>query len=288
MPPLSELKKAAEKITEGNLDFDVLHSNVAEVNELCVAFDDMRKRLKASVNERLVSERERNQMMANISHDLRTPITSIKGYVEGLRDGVAATEEMRDKYLNTIYIKASAMEKMVEQMSDLSELELGKMRFDFKVEDGGGFVEDILDEFRSDLDDETTLDYSPPIGRIKLVMDREKLRRVFANILGNAVKYREKGRPLKIGVTAEIKDRGLYVIVRDNGKGIPQEDINRVFDTFYRSDPARSEVKGHGLGLAISKQIVERHHGKIWLKSEENIGTEVYIYLPEYKEEHKV
>jgi len=281
LTPLSELKKAAENIRDGNLDFEVLHSKLSEINELCIAVDDMRMRLKKGVSDRLAYEKERYRLIANISHDLRTPITSIKGYVEGMRDGVASTPEMQERYLNTIYAKACSMERLVEQMSDLSELELGRMRFYYDTCSAPEFIKELAEEFRVDLESEgATLEVDVPGADIRVNIDREKIRRVFLNLLNNSVKYRSE-RPLVVRITASTDDKGIHISVKDNGRGISKDEINRVFEGFYRGDPARANsTRGHGLGLSIAKQIVENHRGKIWIKSEENVGTEVNIYLP--------
>lgn len=280
LAPLAELKKAAENIRDGNLDFEVLRSELSEVNEVCLAVDDMRQRLKKSVADRLSYEKERNQLIANISHDLRTPITSIKGYVEGMRDGVASTPEMQARYLDTIYSKACAMERLVEHMSDLSELELGRMRFYFEPCGAVGFLRGILDEFRIDMESAgAAFAEKLPEEDNTVRIDRDKIRRVFLNLLGNAVKYRAE-RPLEITVSARIDAKGITITVKDNGRGIAAGEINRVFEGFYRSDPSRTGARGHGLGLTIARQIVEHHHGKIWIKSEENVGTEVHVFLP--------
>jgi len=281
LTPLKELKKAAENIRDGNLDFEVLNSKLSEINELCVAVDNMRMRLKKEVADRLAYEKERCQLLANISHDLRTPITSIKGYVEGMRDGVANTPEMQERYLNTIYAKACSMERLVDQMSDFSQLELGRMRFYYEPCSAPKFIMELAEEFRVDLESEgAILETDLPETDIMVNIDREKIRRVFLNLLSNSLKYRSE-RPLIVRIYASAADRGILISVKDNGRGIAKDEINRVFEGFYRGDPARTNsTRGHGLGLSISKQIIENHHGKIWIKSEENVGTEVNIYLP--------
>ena len=281
LSPLQALKQAAENIRDGNLDFEVLRSDFREINELCLVVDGLRMRLRRSVSERLAYEKERNRLLANISHDLRTPITSIKGYVEGIRDGIADSPEMMDKYLETIYLKACAMERLVEQMSDFSELELGRMRFHFETVGAVGFLREVIEENRVDIESAgAAFETELPDKELPVRIDAEKLKRVFLNLFGNVLKFRSQ-RPLAVGLSAEIDDRGIHITVRDNGCGIPKDELNRVFEGFYRGDPSRNgSVKGHGLGLSISKQIMENHRGKIWLKSEVGVGTEVHLYLP--------
>jgi len=281
LPPLRRLKSATEQIRDGNLDFEILSSNVSEVNELCYAFDDMRKRLKASVQARMDYETARNLMLANISHDLRTPVTSIKGYVEGLRDGVATTPEMQQRYLDTIYAKAMTMERMIEQMSDFSELELGRMSFDFVSCEVIEWLSEIAADFAIDFEAAgAELTVELPSSQAFSVIDKVKLRRVLANLLSNALKYRDEARPLTVRLSADVTDELLHILVEDNGRGISTDALPKVFEGFYRSDPARgSAASGHGLGLSIARQITLKHSGKIWIKSEESVGTEVHINL---------
>ncbi len=138
----------------------------------------------------------------------------------------------------------------------------------------------ILDEFRIDVESAgAVFAESLPEEDITVRIDRDKIRRVFLNLLGNAVKYRAE-RPLEIGVSARIEPKGITVTVKDNGQGIAASEIHRVFEGFYRGDPSRTGARGHGLGLTIARQIVETHRGKIWIKSEETVGTEVHVFLP--------
>lgn len=280
--PLRELREGADKIKQGNLDFEIIGSDSEEVQDLCRAFDSMRLRLKESVAQERAYEAERNQLMANIAHDLKTPLTSIKGYVEGIMDGVANTPEKMEKYLSTILLKSQNMEEILENLSLYSKLELGKIRYHFEYIDIMEFLAQTLDAFTLDIQQadmalDTRLEEEP----VLIKGDREKLRRVFANIISNAVKYRNRGADSRLTVRTERNERGISVEFSDNGIGISSKDITKVFEGFYRSDPSRNtQVKGSGLGLAITKQIVEDHGGKVWLRSEENQGTQVVVYLP--------
>lgn len=286
LPPMKELSLAAERISNGDLDFEILGSNVAEIDELCDAFDDMRLRLKHNIAAELELERQRNLMLAHISHDLRTPITSIRGYAEGLLDGVASTEEMRRRYLETISAKATAMERMTRQMSAYSELELGRMSFNFEATDMVGYLAELAEDMRGDLaalDAEFSLDL--PDTEIVVRLDREKFGRVFANVFANAVKYRSDERRLAVSLRAEETPTGIHIVLADNGRGIKPGESDKVFEGFYRGDPARSgDTEGHGLGLAIAKQIVAQHSGRIWIANAPDFGAEIHITLPRKEE----
>lgn len=282
LPPMQELSEAAKRISNGELEFEILGSNVAEISDLCRAFDEMRKRLRDNIASELELERERNLMLAHISHDLRTPITSIKGYAEGLLDGVATTDEMRRRYLETITAKSGTMQRMIEQMSDFSELELGRMSFDFVSLDAVAFLRAIGDDFRTDLERaDASFTSILPESEIPVRIDPEKVGRVFSNVLSNAIKYRSTERALEVELRAEETPTGVHVVVSDTGKGVSPEDLERIFEGFYRADPARSgNVAGHGLGLAISQQIILRHKGRIWMTERPGGGSEIHITLP--------
>lgn len=286
LPPMKELSRAAERISAGDLDFEILGSNVAEIDELCGAFDDMRLRLKHNIAAELELERQRNLMLAHISHDLRTPITSIRGYAEGLLDGVASTEEMRRRYLETIAAKASAMERMTRQMSTFSELELGRMSFHFETTDMVGYLAELAENMQNDLAAiDAGFSLELPANPIPVRLDREKFGRVLANVFSNAVKYRSDERRLEVQLRAEETPTGIHIVLADNGRGIKPGEAEKVFEGFYRGDPARSgETEGHGLGLAIAKQIVAQHTGRIWMTNAPEGGAEIHITLPRKEE----
>ncbi len=287
LPPMEELARAARRISAGELEFEILGSNVSEISDLCGAFDEMRKRLRDNIAAELELERERNLMLAHISHDLRTPITSIQGYAEGLLDGVASTEEMRRRYLETIVAKSGSMQRMIEQLSDFSELELGRMAFDFRSLDIVEFLRAIGDDYRTDIESaDASFSLALPDEPVTVRLDPEKLGRVFSNILTNAIKYRSPERRLEIALSAERTPTGIHITVADNGKGVPPEDLERVFEGFYRADPARTGgTSGHGLGLAISRRIVLRHNGHIWMTARDGGGSEIHITLPKEGED---
>jgi histidine kinase len=278
--PLDSLRKAAERLSQGDLDFEILACQDQELDDLCQALEEVRQRLKVSAAAQASAQEERGLLMANLSHDLRTPITAIKGYVEGLRDGIARTEAQRTHYLDTIYAKSLVLEKLVANMTDFSEYELGRMQYHFEYVDLIPFLTDLGEEYAQDATQrDMTFTASLPQGSYVATADRNKLKRVLDNLVSNAVKY---GRPGgTISLTAEAYEGGLVIQVTDNGLGIPSETLHHVFDSFYRGDAARSSsTPGSGLGLAICRSIVGSHHGKIWLTSQEGQGTRAFVYLP--------
>ena len=231
------------------------------------------------------AQEERGLLMANLSHDLRTPITAIKGYVEGIQDGIANTPEKQRHYLEIVYNKSVILERLVRNMSDFSEYELGRMQYHFEYVEMGPFLRDLAEEYQVDVQQNgMTFTAQIPQGHYVVTADRSKLKRVLDNLVSNAIKYGRAGGA--IALTAEEYERGLVIQVSDNGKGISAQALRHVFDSFFREDSARtSSVPGSGLGLAICRSIVDRHHGKIWLTSEEGEGTRAFLYLPLQKEE---
>ena len=282
---LKTLRRAADNLRDGELDFQILSCELRELDELSQSLESVRQRLKATAVAEAGAQEERGLLMANLSHDLRTPITAIKGYVEGIQDGIANTPEKQRHYLDIIYNKSLVMEKLVRNMSDFSEYELGRMQYHFEYVDMSPFLRDLGEEYQEDArQNGMTFSSQIPQGRYIVTADRGKLKRVLDNLISNAVKY---GRPGgAIALSAEEYEKGLVIQVSDNGKGISPQALGHVFDSFFRADTARtSSVPGSGLGLAICRSIVESHHGKIWLTSEEGEGTRAFLYLPLQKEE---
>lgn len=281
LEPLGELKKAADNIKSGELDFEIMTSKYEELNELCTAFESMRKRLQEMALIQEDYERERSQLIANISHDLRTPITSIKGYAQGIMENVADTPEKKERYVVTIYQKALILEELAMSMSEFAKYEMRRIHYDFQVSDIAAFTRDVAQECSLDLEaDGIKIYYSLPEKKLPVLLDKGKMHRVFANVVSNAVKYKRDDSSLLQLNMEEMQD-GICISIADNGMGIDKDDVRRVFEGHFRGDPSRtSRVKGQGLGLSIAKQIVEAHKGKIWLKSEAEAGPCVYIYLP--------
>ncbi len=280
--PIAELTEAAEKIRGGDLDFEVLGSQYEEINTLCAEFDNMRRALRQAARQEAAMKTERSMLLANLSHDLKTPVTSIRGYVDGIRDGVADTPEKVRRYLDTISAKTALIDEMVNNLSMFSKLELAKLQFNFETGDLSQFLGSVMDEYRLDLEkNDMALTERLTETAVPVRLDYEKMGRVFANLIDNAIKYKKPGRGALL-VSTYPGDGGIYAQITDDGVGIAKEELGHVFDEFYRIDPARTpNIKGSGLGLGIAKQIVARHGGKLWLRSDgEQQGTTAVLYLP--------
>lgn len=278
--PLELLSYGADQIKNGNLDFDMNYEYDDEFKQVCDDFDEMRMRLKESVQSKLKYEENRKELMAGISHDLRTPLTGIKGYVEGLIDGVANTPEKINKYLYTIHRKACDMDELVDRLFLFSKLDTGKYPFDFDIiyinEYFKKLYEDIKDDlYKRGLD---ILYINECSGNIKVKIDCKEIRRVIFNILDNSIKY-NKRKDKKSRLFISEDNNWIIVEISDNGDGVSEEMLSRLFDSFYRGDVSRTNPsQGSGLGLAIAKSIVEAHNGEI--KAVNNNGLTIIIKLP--------
>ncbi len=276
---LKELNRASRDILEDKLDLAVMLPAEEELKDIAQNLESLRLKLKKRQDDDIRLENERNMVMASLSHDMKTPITSIKGYLEGINDGLAKDEKTLKRYLEIISAKSRLLERLAENMSDYSELGLGRMRFSFKYLDFSELVESFCSDWRMEMTEQKrSLVVDITEKELSVAGDELKLKRVFDNLVLNAIKYSKEDS--EILVKLQGAERGALLVVSDNGKGIKTEDLRKVFDGFFRGDAARSNVSGNGLGLAIAKQIVENHHGKIWIRSEQNVGTQVYIYLP--------
>lgn len=279
--PLDLLRNSAEHIKEGNLQFSLdLHSK-DEIGQLNETFENMRKRLHESIQLRLQDEENRKELISNISHDLRTPITNIKGYIEGIRDGVADTPEKMDKYVNIIYNKTIDLDKLVDELFLYSKLDLKQVPFMYEHVDIIGFIDDCIDEQRYVLEEKgIRLEWKERTGQsVQVVADLEKLKRTVLNIIGNAQNFMDKQHKT-ICVSIRLSPEWVTVEIRDNGTGIAPEAIPHIFERFYRAEPSRnSATGGSGLGLAIASQIIEGHGGTIWAESELGVGTSLYFTL---------
>ncbi|MDO5292598.1 MAG: HAMP domain-containing sensor histidine kinase [bacterium] len=279
--PLNKLRIATQRMKEGDLNYSVISDKTDEIGLLCEDFEEMRLRLKTLIDTKLQYEQESKELISNISHDLKTPLTAIKGYTEGILDGVADTEEKREKYLKTIYTKANDMTMLVDELSLYTKLDTNTIPYNFVTVNLNQYFADCISELSLDLEvkniDLGYFNYAS--HEIDVVIDPEQIKRVINNIVGNAVKYMDKRRGI-INIRIHENEDTVVIEIEDNGKGIAAKDLPYIFDRFYRADASRnSSTGGTGLGLAIAKKIVEEHNGSIWAKSKENIGTIFYMSL---------
>ncbi len=278
--PIQDLTHAAERVADGDFDHKLENSAQDEIGVLTNTFNDMAGTLEATLDDLKKSEQMRREFVANVSHELRTPITSVKSYSETLLEDPDMPPEMRRRFLSVILNESDRMSKIVQDLLTLSRFDAGSIEFEFTRFSFEKSVRDVYSAMRIEAQKhkhEFTLEFLTPVPEIR--GDRGRIEQVLINMVSNAIKYTRDGGKVKI--TAGAKDGKVWCSVRDNGIGIPKQDVDRVFDRFYRVDKARSrESGGTGLGLSIANEIVSRHNGNIQLESKAGRGTVITVTLP--------
>ncbi len=284
--PIRELNLAMSNIAEGNLDYIIETKTKGEIGCLYKNYDDMRVRLKSSTEEKIDNDTQNRELISNISHDLKTPITAIKGYMEGIMDGVADTPEKIDKYIRTVYNKANDMDRLIDELTLYSGINANRIPYNFhrlRVKD---YFNDCVEELGLDLEQrKIILNYINLVEpETTIIADPEQLKRVINNIVGNSIKYLDKEQGI-IEIRVLSVEDSIRIEIEDNGKGIPTKDLSNIFERFYRTDASRNSSKGgSGIGLSIVKKIIEDHGGYIWATSKEDEGTCLHFVIRKYKE----
>ena len=279
--PIQSLTKAAEKVAAGEFGESVENDARDEIGVLTRTFNDMAGQLERNIEDLKNAEQLRREFVANVSHELRTPVTSIRSYAETLcdaADGMDAATQQR--FLEVIVGESDRMTKIVQDLLTLSKFDAGSIDFDFGM---FSFEKSVKDVYNAQLLEAQKrrhnfgLEFTGELPEIR--GDRARIEQVLINMLSNAIKYTPDGG--RIRMTAGVKDDCVWCTVRDNGIGIPKQDIDHVFERFYRVDKARSrESGGTGLGLSIAYEIVQRHDGKMEIHSQKGKGTAITVTLP--------
>lgn len=282
--PLEDLQHASRRIASGDYDTPVASHGTDELGETAAVFEEMRRQLQAGRKMREAYEKNRQELFAGIAHDLATPLTKIQGYTGGILDGIANTPEKQKKYLELVYHTSQSMEQMVHELFLLSKLDLGKVNFQWENASLAPLLQQYVDlqkealasqGFSLHFDDQLQSGESSAV-----VLDRIQFQRVLDNILGNAIKYKDSDDG-SLTVRLASKDGGYLIECEDRGRGVAQEDLGRIFESFYRTDKARADVaKGSGLGLAVTARIIEAMKGRIWARPAVPKGLCICIWLP--------
>ena len=284
--PISELNVAMQHIADGDLEYALTPSCEDELADNYKNYEEMRLRLKETAEEKLQNDKKNRELISNISHDLKTPITAIKGYVEGIIDGVADTPEKVDKYIKTIYTKANDMDKLINELTIYSGIDSNRIPYNFHKINVSEYFKDCIEDVGLDLESKNIeLNYSNLVSEDTMIIaDPEQLKRVINNIIGNSIKYIEKEKGIiDIRILDELDS--IRVEIEDNGKGIATKDLLNIFERFYRTDTSRNSSKGgSGIGLSIVKKIIEDHGGYIWATSKEGEGTCLHFVIRKYRE----
>lgn len=283
--PIIRLKNAAQHIQKGDYNFQLKVPSKDEIGALFESFEEARKQLKKSEETQKKYEQNRNELITNISHDLKTPITTIKGYIEGIIDGVPKSKEKQNKYLETIYQNAVHMESLIEDLFLLSKFDLDQSPYQFEYINIKEYLADCYEELQFDFQEKgIKLEYKVDYNEKKLVKaDRQQLKRVILNIINNAINYKSAINP-KIEMILTEKGQEAQIEIKDNGIGVSEDVLDKIFERFYKEDKARSNSSpGTGLGLYIARKIILDHGGSIQAKSRVGLGTSIFFTLPVVK-----
>ncbi|SDF32791.1 Signal transduction histidine kinase [Thermoanaerobacter thermohydrosulfuricus] len=262
--PIQILKNAAHQIASGNLNVKINYKEEDELGDLAKSMNTMVKQLS-------ITDKFRKDLIANISHDLKTPLGLIRGYSEMLLDYYGDDKEKREKYLNTVIKETERMSKLVDDVLQLSKLQSGMVEIKEEPIDLEKLIFETLDIFEIQIL-EKNIEVKLNNLKLKVIADREMIKRVIINIISNAMASMENGGILTI--TAEPQDKEILIKVSDTGCGIPQKDLEHIFDRYYKGNKS-----GTGLGLAIVKEILTLHGSKYGIESQEGVGTTFYFTL---------
>jgi signal transduction histidine kinase len=277
--PLGPLSEGVRQIHDNNLAFRIDYQNDDEFSPICDAFNEMAARLEASSEQKQKDEASRGELLAGISHDLRTPLTSIKGYIEGMETGVASTPEMRRNYFSIIKNKTSDMEHIIERLFLFSKLDMDEFPLAMRRVPLMPVIADMIEEAADEYDSRgLAIHITKNNPDVFILADTLWLRNVLINILENSVRYKTKERGA-LEISADVVNDSVLLRFVDDGPGVNAEILPKLFDVFYRTDPSRNK-KGSGLGLAISKKIIERMNGAIYAELPYSGGLAVIIRLP--------
>jgi len=273
--PLQGMAEASEAIAHGDYEQQLPLSGPDEVQRLAASFNDMTLQVAAS-------QQAQRDLVANVSHDLRTPLTSIRGWSQALLDGTAASGERQQQAATVIHGEAERMERMVKQLLDLARMESGQLELARQPVDLGQLLVEVKESFTPRAQEKgvgllLALQPAPEI-----VGDRDRLTQVFANLLDNALSHTPAGGQVRLALYL-LSDGQVEIIVQDNGRGIPQDELSRIFERFYQVDKSRAgsaESRGSGLGLAIVRELVEAHGGQITARSAPGQDTVFAVRLP--------
>lgn len=279
--PLDKMRIATKKIADGNFDYELNEKDFVEIPFLYNDFEKMRIKLKENEEEKILSENAARELVSNISHDLKTPLTAIRGYVEGILDGVASSPQKVRDYLTTIYNKTNYMTKLIDELLYYSRVSGNEFSYNFEKTNVKEFFDDYVKDLYLELDTiKINFSYSANVDADTIIdIDREQIKRALNNIVANAVKYMDKEDPEIHFRVKETMD-AINIRISDNGRGIDEKDLPHIFERFYRSDASRNtKLGGSGIGLSIVKKVIENHEGSVVAMSKSGVGTDIDIVL---------
>lgn len=271
--PVKKLRKAVDSMNYGNTIVKIPYNSDDEIGDLCRKFEEMGQRLKKSEDNQM-------EIIQAISHDIKTPLTSIIGYIKRLRDGKAATQEKINEYYEIIHRKSNDVKGLIDELDEYASLNKDNA-YEKNAVSASEFCVDIFREFQDEINQGSgKLDFTNKLDTSLFInINQAKIKRVLGNIIENAIKY--AGDKPEININCEREKNSIRFSICDNGPGVPQDQLEKIFDRFYRLDTSRSREKGGtGLGLAICKGIIEGHGGRIRARNNSDGGLCIEFWLP--------
>ncbi len=275
MKPLAALEQGTQRIRNNDLTQDIVYHGEKEFEDICHTFNQMQAHILAEREKNQAYETSRTEMIAGISHDLRTPLTAIRGSIKGILDGVVKGEQ-QNKFLQMAYRRTEEMDKLLTQLFELSKLETGNMPLHLQKTNLFDWISTYIEEKREQGE---TIAWIEELAQDtgSVLIDREQMHRIFDNLVENSRKYAEV-QPVQITIFGKETEQEVLLRFADNGQGVPEEKLTSIFEEFYRTDASRKKKEGNGLGLYIVKNLIESMGGQVWAKNE--AGLAIYIRLP--------
>ncbi|MTI60213.1 MAG: HAMP domain-containing histidine kinase [Firmicutes bacterium] len=269
-------------ILAGNLNRRVYIGDIGIYSEMVVILNQITEKLQEEIITSKEADEARKRLLSNISHDIRTPLTSILGYVEALRDDLALDKEEKEKYLDTLVTKAENLKRLVDEIFQMARLDADDFELNFQLLDLAEIIRECLIDFLPGIKQEGfDMKINIPEDECIIYADRLSVERIIKNILKNSIEYGKDGG--FIGVELSPFEKGFILSVWDKGQGIEEKDIPYVFERLYMGEKSRNKSlvgSGSGLGLAIAKKLLEEHGGKIGLESIPGEKTVFKLYFP--------
>lgn len=287
MKPLNALTEGARRIQENELSQNIDYSGGIEFEQVCENFNDMQEHIRDEQERNRKYEKARTDMIAGISHDLRTPLTAVRGTIKGLLDGIVSEPEQREKFLQTAYRRTGDMDRLLNQLFYLSRMETGNMPLVFRDIEIASFLGNYVEakqEFLAEGKEELILETGDLVEEV--CVDPEQLQRVLDNLLENSRKY-AASEVLRMKITLSRTSEGVDMCFADNGVGVPKEQLVHIFEEFYRGDASRSRKDGNGLGLYIVQYLMRAMKGDAWAESEKGLAIHLVLPVTERREDEK-
>ncbi|MGL5354277.1 MAG: ATP-binding protein [Clostridium sp.] len=273
---LDDIAKGVKIVAGGDLSYRIEEKGKDEITGLAVNINAMAEEIERTIERERSAEKTKGELITNVSHDLRTPLTSVMGYIGLIKDGKYENETMMNEYLNIAFSKSNQLKELIEDLFEYTKLNNKGIVIERETVNLVDFLSQIIEEYIPIFDENNLTVMKKFVDdKTKVNIDTGKMVRVFENLFSNAIKYSFK--PGEVVVSSYENKGYANIVIRNRGEGISKDKMDKLFDRFYRVDEARnSDVKGSGLGLAISKNIIELHDGKIWA---ECVGNDISFFI---------